>query len=238
MGDSDKPVTLDDVMRQVRENGRFLEEIRGVIHDLQVENTELKKVVKELKDREADLMSQVTEAKQAAKVALSLANEADQYNRRSNLRIYGIPEKPGEQQKDVEDLVLKVCADLKLTVTNKDIEACHRLGRPNGRPNPDGSGSHGTGGTVPHRGIIVRFMNRKHRDEMIKNRRALKNTKVVVTEDLTNANYKLFQAVRNSALCDKTWTTNGKVLMKCKNGKIVQVHTTGDLIANQSIWSK
>lgn len=229
-------------MRQVCANGQSLEEIKSIIHDLQVENTELKKEVKALKDRESDLVSQVAEAKKMATVAMSLANKADQYNRRSNLRIYGIPEKTGDQQEDVEGLVLKVCADLKVNVTNKDIEACHRLGRPNGRPNSGGSGSHGgsgnLGGTGPPRGIIVRFVNRKHRDAMIKNRRALKNTKVVVTEDLTNANYKLFQAVRNSDLCDKSWTANGKVLMKCRSGKIVQVHSAWDLIANRSLWSK
>ena len=68
-------------------------------------------------------------------------NNADQYSRRNNIVIQGIPQ--SVKSKDLEDKVINVL----------DIEACHRLG--------------------DSRKTIVRFVNRKHSFEALKNKKSL-----------------------------------------------------------------
>jgi hypothetical protein len=86
--------------------------------------------------------------------------------------------------------------------------------------------------------VIVRFVNRKVKESVIKNRTKLKNTGVVVVEDLTDMNYKLFQRVKADPLCENAWTINGKVTMKTKSGRIVKVHSASHMEQQRALWAK
>jgi regulator of replication initiation timing len=99
MHSTPKTATLDDIMKQVCQNGKQLatvtttiDGIQGMLHDLRVENDQLKKEVATLKKKEEELRGQLTEAKHTATVALERVNDTDQYSRRNNLRIYGLKE--------------------------------------------------------------------------------------------------------------------------------------------------
>ena len=70
----------------------------------------------------------------------------------------GIPQ--SVKSKDLEDKVINVLDKVNVKVTKNDIEACHRLG--------------------DSRKTIVRFVNRKHSFE------ALKNKKILMSVDLTS----------------------------------------------------
>ena len=50
----------------------------------------------------------------------------DQYSRRNNIVIQGIPQ--SVKYKDLEDKVINVLDKVNIKVTKNDIEACHRLG--------------------------------------------------------------------------------------------------------------
>jgi regulator of replication initiation timing len=232
-----KKATLDDIWQQVCKNGKQLatvttniEEIQGMMHELKIENDKLKREVATLKEIEEKLKEQLAEVKHTAKVALERANDTDQYSRRNNIRIYGLKEKQkgagGEEGgDDTEEQVLKLFSTMQLKVKAEDLEAAHRLGA----KNPDKNTS---------RGVIVRFINRKQKENAIKNRRKLKNTGVVVVEDLTDVNYKLLQRVKSDPLCENAWTINGKVTMKTKSGRIVKVHSTSHLEEQRAHWAK
>ena len=53
-------------------------------------------------------------------------NNADQYSRRNNIVIQGIPQ--SVKYKDVEDKVINVLDKVNVKVTKNAIESCHRLG--------------------------------------------------------------------------------------------------------------
>ena len=79
----------------------------------------------------------------------------------------------------------------------------HRTGRPSG---------------TKSRPILVRFFDRKKRDQIIANRHNLKNKGIVIRDDLTFANYKVYMAAANHSACSSAWTVNGKILAKLTNG--------------------
>ena len=69
-------------------------------------------------------------------------NRLDQYNRRNNLEIQGIPSTVGDEVLD--DKVIEIFECLNIPLAKSDIEDCHRLGKSNPK------------------NTIVRFVNRKN----------------------------------------------------------------------------
>ena len=102
-------------------------------------------------------------------------NDQQQYSRRWNLRVFKVPEGDGET---VDDCRKKCCdifdqkVNVKTAVT--DIEVAHRTGTPGG---------------TKSRPVLVRFFDRKLPDQILANRRKIKNEGIVIGEDLTFANH-------------------------------------------------
>ena len=94
---------------------------------------ELERIVKKLDDKLFDLDCRVV--------------ECEQYSRRENLVITGIPENVDDVHK-LESTIIATLQSLGIYIDQKDISACHRLGpyKQNAR--------------YP-RSVIVRFVNRK-----------------------------------------------------------------------------
>ena len=98
--------------------------------------------------------------------------------------------------------------------TASDIEVAHRTGqRSSTRARP----------------ILVRFFDRKKRDSVIISRRNLKNKGYVIEEDLTYANYQVFRKASKHSATMSVWSSNGQILAKVKNGRIVRVNIHTDL---------
>ena len=75
-------------------------------------------------------------------------NNADQYSRRNNIVIHGITQ--SVKIKDLEDKVVNFLDKLNVQVTKNDTETCNRLD--------------------DNRKMILRFVNRKHLFEVLKNK--------------------------------------------------------------------
>ena len=56
------------------------------------------------------------------------------------------------------------------------------------------------------------FNRRQKRDEVIKNRRELKGSRVVISEDLTRLNQQTLNRVRVSERTNSTWSHSGQVM--------------------------
>lgn len=104
-------------------------------------------------------------------------NDAERYQRRWNLRLYGIPEHPEEDiTHKVIGICLSVAPDSSVSFKN-DIDVVHRLGKlkeQDGRPRP----------------VIIRFVRRSTRDliwRLAKTSEYLRNHKLRFTEDLSQA---------------------------------------------------
>ncbi|KAL8613832.1 hypothetical protein ACOMHN_029689 [Nucella lapillus] len=81
----------------------------------------------------------------------------------------------------------------------------------------------------PARLIIVRFFDQRKRDEILQNPRKLKNKDTVIGEDLTYANYQLSKRAMEHSLTMSVWSSNGRILAKIKNGRILRLHIYMDL---------
>lgn len=139
-------------------------------------------------------------------------NDIEQHSRLQNIRIHGLVVPEGlASTTAVTDFVK---ASLKLSdVSECDIDISHPL--PSRDKHPAGQG------TVSLRppSIIVRFARRQVRDRVLRQRKLLKGTKVVITEDLTVLNSQLLNRLHKSDRINSAWTWQGKVYCVLTNGK-------------------
>ena len=161
-----------------------------------------------------------------------------QYNRRENIRIFGIPEFENE---DVRQLVVDVAQKMGVSIDMRDISTCHRLGGFN-RPRDQGD--------IPlPRAIIVKFVRRDIKYEIMKNRKYLGNRKahqlkdgeynIYVNEDLTPLRNKIKRILEKEHDISEVWTHDGKIMcMQTINGKPYKrrIDTPEDLIRELG-WS-
>ena len=83
-----------------------------IIKNLQVENKRLRKIVNVLENKILTLQSE--------------HNSLEQYGRRNNIEITGIPDSVPDQ--NLEEKVVDILNEITVNVSPKDIEACHRVG--------------------------------------------------------------------------------------------------------------
>ena len=171
-------------------------------------NTLQKEEISNLKSQAAALKTQ--EIKDSIKV-----DELEQYGKRQNLEIVGVPEKEDE---NTNAIVLEVAKMLDVDIMSSHISTSHRL------PKKKAS-SRNNYGSSP---IIVRFTSRDIRNQIYANRKKarfedLKNFSVTdtknifVNENLTPTRKQLFwktkQEVKNNSW-KYIWTHNGNVFVK------------------------
>lgn len=58
-----------------------------------------------------------------------MENKSEQYTRRSNIEVQGIPSTVND--KLLDDKVIDIFNQLNITISKSDIEDCHRLGKAN-----------------------------------------------------------------------------------------------------------
>ena len=168
---------------------------------------EIDKAVQPLLNYIADLEANLIKVK-------SHANENEQYSRRCNVRIYGIPEEQGE---NCYDAVLKFCEnDLKCAVALDEIDRTHRVG--NSR-----------GACFETTCYNCKFLSFQTKLRVLKHRRNLKGSKKFINVDLTFVNKALFDVARKDLRGLSVWTSDGKVLVKLSNEKIVRIKSKEDI---------
>ena len=103
--------------------------------------------------------------------------ELEQYTRRPNLRIFGVPTVQNESSKDVEENVKKMLVDYGTDILSSSIDRAHREGKR--KKNRDG---------VEVQAVIVRFTTFRDRTKFYKLRKEMKEkgaTYSSVSLDLT-----------------------------------------------------
>ena len=84
-----------------------------IIKDLQVENQRLRMKVNNLENKVMSLEMN--------------GNHLEQYGRRNNLEITGIPDDISDE--NLEEKVIQVLSESQVNVSSSDVEACHRIGK-------------------------------------------------------------------------------------------------------------
>lgn len=100
------------------------------------------------------------------------------------IEIFGIPD--GIKQENLEEKVIEITTALHINMKSSDIEACHWL--PNNRKNTQGL-----------KRMIVRFVNRKHAEQLLRLRKDLTAT---IRESIGLSEYKIYT---NNNLCPYYW---------------------------------
>ena len=156
--------------------------------------------------------------KKDLKFALQKSNDNEQYSRLEAIRIYGIQENPNEVCRHI------VCElfqnKLGLDISPRDITKIHRLDRRLKNINKP-------------RPIILRFISHVHKSACITNRKKFRNTGIVIIEDLTQTNYQVLNRAQNHDVVANTWSYEGKLYAKLKNGAKIRLYAyenTDDLI--------
>ena len=181
-----------------------IDELRGTVHDMQLENETLKnELVKIRSEREIESDNIIS--------AKHRSIENDQYARRTNIVIYGIKEKDKE---NTVELVRETIKDkLKMSLNKDEIEVCHRL-------------SPQTRGKV--RPIVVRFRFRDTKWDVMKCRKNLKGTGIVFSEDLCKEMRELLKELHDYNGVESCWAWNGKLFAKNLAGKIFTIKYGSD----------
>ena len=110
-------------------------------------------VIKNLEDENTRL--KVKCGKLENKVAILEPNHNDlaQYGRRNTVVFSGIPENVPDN--NLESTVISLLSDIDVQVESRDIEACHRIGKPSSKTQK----------------TIVRFVNRKNCEKVLANKK-------------------------------------------------------------------
>ena len=136
----------------------------------------------------------------------------EQYGRRENVRVYGVPETAGE---DTTEKVVALARRIDVNVSTADISVSHRL---------PSSKRRGPSQPERHRPIIVKFVRREQKVQLLRNKRRLREQDqlrgIYIEEDLTAQRAKLFHAIRRAEGTKKVWTIDGRIhCVIAKNGK-------------------
>ena len=204
------------------------------ISQLTKENKELRKTLDKLEKKLSIVETDLFELSKELELTKKATFINDQYTRRNNLEISGIPH-------EIEDDLEKVCISLinniigergepyngVNAVCGSDIEACHRLMTVNNNKVNN---------------TIIRFKNRKHCDLIYENK---KKISLVVNEKLgdsvkniyINENlcgyYKLLAAksrrLKKRRKITDTWISYGTVKLKLKDGSTKSITHENDL---------
>ena len=142
-------------------------------------------------------------------------DKLEQYTRRENIKLYGIPE---EEKEDTSELVLNVAKEIGVQLQREDISVSHRVPAPKkaGKPRP----------------IIAKLVRREKKVEVMRAKKLLKEKKdveIYITEDLTKFRVKLVRELRLDDAIKKVWTVDGKVTCLMTDGTRKVIDTPDDL---------
>ena len=224
--------TMEDDMEQMKRSLDFLTEKTSTISKQQDTLLGLMKEIMQLK----------SEMKEKDKTINALEKRVDaleQYSRMEDVIISGLvtrhrsyaraaaptpregEDAPAEEQESLETEMIKYFEEKHIHIQKESIAACHTL------PTKD----------TAKPAIIVRFVNRKHKTDLLKQAKKLKGTAVYINEHLTKKNGEIAREARNLLKQKKiqaTWVRNCKVLIRVQgvtpeSTKVVTVRELQDL---------
>lgn len=193
-------------------------EIRSTLADIVAEQlkNEITLLRKELKEKN----QQISNLQKRVNSLESENDSLEQYTRRNSLRVFGVPEKEGENTAELAVTLINDTMKIQPPITIEDIDRIHRTGKKN-LP-IDRSTASSTQDSKP-RAILIKFATYRARHRVMDNRKKLKGTKIFVNEDLTRARsttlYKARMMKQRGTIKD-VWTHDGSIVFKDVNNKI------------------
>ena len=151
-------------------------------------------------------------------------NDLEQYGRRNSLRFHNLNMdlslREGAMIDNMAQFINKSFLANEDSITAKDIERCHPIGRKVGTRKPQ---------------IIVKLASYQIKSKVFASKTKLKGhpDRVFLTEDLTSKNHSVIKSLlelRKARKISSFWTSNGKILAKVTpEGSIVSLNITDDI---------
>ncbi|CAB3991401.1 Hypothetical predicted protein [Paramuricea clavata] len=181
-------------------------------------NTAIDVKIQPLQEEIASLKDEVASLKSKFVIVEAKANENEQYSRRNNIRIFGLPEAKDE---NCYKIVIDLCKDeLKIDVTSDDIDRAHcvrKLKQANALNVGEGQAS-----SQP-RAILVKLNGYFTKLKFMRGKRNLSCKRIYINEDLTKINHRLLLNVKE--LCSpgvKVYSVDGTVVAR-KHDRVYRI---------------
>ena len=195
MAETKSDLTLNDLMSRMDSLERTLRgEFQKMVDSLSLKYEKLTSEVFQLSN-DRDMLLKRNQELRDENIALreivhnqgNAIRETEQYLRRDNVKVYGLTEKRNGNKGETDEetaraVIAMVATDLKYELKPSDISIAHRLGRK--APGKE-------------RSVIVKFVSRTVRNEVVKRRKALKGKPVVIADDLSPYYQNLFSKLRD-----------------------------------------
>ena len=190
---------------------------------------QLEKKVEELATSNKALACQLQDATKERAMLTQAIDNLEQYSRADSLLIHGISLPPPGGSEDLyTDVPVTLNRLIPSTHLSPDmISVVHRL--PTQQPTA-ASGSSSTAPRPPP--IVVKFVRRQIRSELMSNRRLLKGKNVVLSDHLTPTRAALLKRANslvNDGKLAAAWSQDGKILCKSLANCTVLISTASDL---------
>lgn len=128
-------------------------------------------------------------------------DQLEQYSRKNNLRLFGIPEANSE---NTDNLIVNLCKEkLGIDINKEDIDRSHRVGSDN----------------KTTRAILVKFVSYRVKNDVYRKKKLLKGSKIVIKEDITKHRMELYQKAVDKYGQRMVWTSDGKIVVLFENRK-------------------
>ena len=210
-----------DLEKTCQSMTRKIEILENQMFDSQAKHDGHTNAIEGLKNQNAILKEQIEHQEYAHE-------ELIQYHRKSNLKIYNLPEETGtggrgETAQETARAVVELCREeLGCDISEKDISIAHRLNKTNDSKESS---------------IIVKFVRRTDRNMVIRHRRALKGKSVVIADDLSPFFMKMFFEFKDIVGQNNVWSVEGQIFVKIK-GRISRVgrDNRGKLMREARQW--
>lgn len=129
-------------------------------------------------------------------------NKMEQNGKRKQLRLLGLKETTEES---LEDSVQEILVS-KFKMEKSVISNCHRIGQKNisqDRPRP----------------VVIKFTSVSSKNEVFRNKRNLKNSQLLLVEELSKLNYELLKSAKERVGRREVWSLDGRIFIKWKGKK-------------------
>lgn len=222
---------IEKVMKKVmnefkKEIKKELQEFEKSLSFTSGKMEEMLEEMKELKKRQVSLENENEMLKEKVRKMEISVEDLEQYSRNRNIEINGIPFTKDE---NLEKIVKDIGIDINVEIKDGEIDVVHRIPtRNNKNPEP----------------VVVQFLSRKKRDEMIQKAKDKQITTttlnmsgpqrtIYINEHLTKQRKRLLYETKQKKkeMAYKfVWTKGGKVfLRKNETSNVIQVRTFEEL---------
>lgn len=161
-------------------------------------NSNFETLIKKLEANQKECETKINALRSENSYLRHQLDKQEQYSRRNNVRIYGIP--VVTKTENTDEIILKLLAEkMNIVVPVDAIDRSHRL-RTNNDKNPPP--------------IIAKFATYRVRALVLNNKKLLKGTGITINEDLTSMRASLRRMCAEKWGHQKVWTRDGVILIK------------------------